>query len=188
MRYIFITVFCLVLANSLQTGLDVLQNDLDYLKGKKIGLIINHTSINSKGKHIIDILMEQEIDITRIFAPEHGFLGNYSAGKEIKNEIDPLLGIEIISLYGKNKSPKNEYLNDLDILIFDIQDIGVRYYTYVSTMTLAMSQAAKNDVKFIVLDRPNPLNGISIEGPISEISSFVGMHPVPVRHGMTIGE
>ena len=126
--------------------------------------------------------------MVRIFAPEHGYLGNYSAGKTVVDGIDLISGAEVVSLYGKNKAPQDSDLKDIDVLIFDIQDIGVRYYTYISTMTLAMQKAAKNSVKFIILDRPNPLNGIEIEGPISIISSFVGMHPIPVRHGMTIGE
>ena len=175
--------------SALEVGLDILEKDLvSILKGKRVGVIVNHTSVNSKGKHIIDILIEKEINLVRIFAPEHGFLGNQSAGKKIDDDFNPFLGVEIVSLYGKNKSPQEQHLENLDVLIFDIQDIGVRYYTYVSTMTLAMIEAAKNNLKFIVLDRPNPLNGVSVEGSVSEISSFVGMHPMPVRHGMTIGE
>ncbi len=175
---------------NLQVGLDVIQADISYLKTKKIGVISNQTSIDSKGNSIVGIMLSHEIDLIRIFAPEHGYLGNYQAGEKFDNSKDMLSDIEIVSLYGKNKSPKDKHLSDLDILIFDIQDIGVRYYTYVSTMTLAMEKAAANNVEFIVLDRPNPLSGSVVQGSVlnSEFNSFVGMHPIPVRHGMTIGE
>ena len=178
------------LLGNLQVGLDVIQADISYLKAKKIGVISNQTSIDSKGNSIVEIMLSHEIDLIRIFAPEHGYLGNYQAGETFDNSKDMLSDIEIVSLYGKNKSPEDRHLSDLDILIFDIQDIGVRYYTYVSTMTLAMEKAAANNVEFIVLDRPNPLSGSVVQGSVlnSEFNSFVGMHPIPVRHGMTIGE
>tara|TARA_B100001750_G_C15495326_1_gene593763 strand:+ start:475 stop:1497 length:1023 start_codon:yes stop_codon:yes gene_type:complete len=134
-------------------------------------------------------MLNNGINLVRIFSPEHGYLGNYAAGKYINNNIDPLSGVEVISLYGKNKAPMDKYLLDIDILIFDIQDIGVRYYTYASTMTLAMEKAAQNNIDFMVLDRPNPLTE-RVQGAILdlEFSSFVGMHSIPIRHGMTIAE
>ena len=189
LRYKLVFPFFFALSFSLQVGLDVLEHSyIPILQNKNVGVIVNHTSVNSKGKHIIDILMNKGINIVRIFSPEHGYLGNKSAGKKIEDDVDSLSGIEIVSLYGKNKSPQAQHLRDLDILIFDVQDIGARYYTYVSTMTLAMEKANQNNIKFIVLDRPNPLNGVSIEGSVSHISSFVGMHPIPARHAMTVGE
>ena len=134
-------------------------------------------------------MLNNGINLVRIFSPEHGYLGNYAAGKYVDNNIDFLSGSEVISLYGKNKAPMDKYLADIDILIFDIQDIGVRYYTYASTMTLAMEKAAQNNVDFMILDRPNPLTE-SVQGAILdlEFSSFVGMHSIPIRHGMTIAE
>ena len=134
-------------------------------------------------------MKSNNLDLVRIFAPEHGYLGNHPAGKNIKDNIDPISGAEVISLYGKNKAPLDKHLQDIDIIIFDIQDIGARYYTYISTMTLVMESAAKNNIDFFILDRPNPLSG-KVEGSILDInySSFVGMHQIPVRHGMTIGE
>ena len=166
------------------------KNEISYLKNKRVGIISNHTSIDSKGKHIVEIMLDNKINLVRIFAPEHGYMGNYQAGQKFQNSNDSLSNLEIVSLYGKNKSPQDKYLKDLDVLIFDIQDIGVRYYTYLSTMTLAMEKAANNNVEFIVLDRPNPLTGKIVQGPVLDMdfNSFVGMHPIPVRHGMTIGE
>ncbi|MAV64999.1 MAG: hypothetical protein CMG00_07395 [Candidatus Marinimicrobia bacterium] len=163
---------------------------MSLLNNKRVGVIANHTSVNSQDKHLVDILIDQKVDLVRIFSPEHGFLGKRSAGENIENDVDSNHGIEIISLYGKNKSPQAVDLQDLDILIFDIQDIGVRYYTYVSTMTLAMEKASQNNLQFIVLDRPNPIGGNIVQGSVLDLdfSSFVGMHPIPVRHGMTIGE
>ena len=167
----------------------MLQEELDCLNDRRVGLIINHTSVDSKGKHIVKIMLDNKINLIRIFSPEHGYLGNYAAGEGIDDNLDPLSGVEVISLYGKNKAPLDKYLTDIDILIFDIQDIGVRYYTYASTMTLAMEKAAQNDIEFMILDRPNPLTGAT-QGAVLDLdfSSFVGMHPIPVRHGLTIAE
>ena len=176
---------------SFQVGLDALEkNHISMLESMKVGVIANHTSLNAEGKHLIDILIDEEIELVRIFSPEHGFLGKKAAGETVDNETHSLSGVEIVSLYGKNKSPEDADLRDLDVLIFDIQDIGVRYYTYVSTMTLAMEKASQNNIHFIVLDRPNPLDGVTVQGSVlnSEFSSFVGKHPIPTRHGMTIGE
>ena len=170
--------------------MDVIQKDISYFRDKRVGIISNQTSLDSKGESIVEVMLDNKINLVRIFAPEHGYLGEYQAGQKFEDSKDILSDIEIVSLYGKNKSPQDKYLNDLDILIFDIQDIGVRYYTYVSTMTLAMEKAAANNVQFIVLDRPNPLTGKVIQGSVlnPSFSSFVGMHPIPVRHGMTTGE
>ena len=184
-------IFSLIFSSGdIQIGLDIIQNNIQDLKNKKIGIIANHTSLDSKNQTIVDIMLNNKIDVIRIFAPEHGYLGHYQAGQKFQNSKDLLTDIEIVSLYGKNKSPQDKHLNDLDILIFDIQDIGVRYYTYVSTMILAMEKAAENDVQFVVLDRPNPLSGKIVQGSTlnKDYSSFVGMLPIPVRHGMTIGE
>ncbi|WP_303686218.1 DUF1343 domain-containing protein [Nonlabens dokdonensis] len=175
------------------------------LKGKKVALVGNQTSVvrtgdtivskewKSKDKlrytHLVDTLLAHGIDIKRVFAPEHGFRGTADAGATIKDGIDAKTGIPIISLYGKNKKPFKEQLEDVDIILFDIQDVGARFYTYISTLHYVMEACAQYNKKIIVLDRPNP-NGHYIDGPIleEEHQSFVGMHPVPVVHGMTIGE
>jgi len=146
-------------------------------------------SKNKKYVHLVDSLISLKIDIKKIFSPEHGFRGEADAGEKINNNIDPKTGIEIISLYGKNKKPTNKQLKGIDVLVFDIQDVGARFYTYISTLHYVMEAAAENNIKLIVLDRPNP-NGHYVDGPVRELNlkSFVGMHPVPIVHGMTIGE
>ncbi|MGR3809500.1 exo-beta-N-acetylmuramidase NamZ family protein [Jiulongibacter sp. NS-SX5] len=158
------------------------------LEGKKVGLVVNHTSqINET--HLLDSLISLGINVQKIFAPEHGFRGKADAGEHINNEIDQKTGISIVSLYGKNKKPSNEQLKGLDILVFDIQDVGVRFYTYISTLHYIIGVAAGNDIPLIVLDRPNP-NGHYVDGPVREegFESFVGIDPIPVVYGMTIGE
>lgn len=158
------------------------------LKDKKVGLVVNQTS-SIDGRHLVDILLEKGVNLTKIFAPEHGFRGTADAGELVKSGKDVKTGLPIISLYGKDKKPSKAMIQDLDILIFDIQDVGARFYTYISTMHYVMEAAAENDKQVIVLDRPNP-NGHYIDGPIREsnLKSFVGMHPIPIVHGLTIGE
>lgn len=161
---------------------------LGLLTNKKVGVITNHSGL-VKDKHLIDYLLENEIDVVRIFAPEHGFRGDRSDGAKIADETDPITGIPVFSLYGKNKKPNLDLINDLDIILFDIQDVGTRFYTYISTMSYAMEAAAENDVAFMVLDRPNP-NAYFVDGPVLDTaySSFIGLHPIPAVYGMTIGE
>jgi len=156
------------------------------LQNNKVGLVINHTSRVGK-THLIDTLLGLDIDVHKIFAPEHGFKGEADAGEKVKDNL--YKGIEVISLYGKNRKPTSAHMDGLDVIVFDIQDVGVRFYTYISTMTYVMESAAESDVHMIVLDRPNP-NGHYIDGPIlqKELTSFIGMHQVPVVYGMTIGE
>jgi len=175
---------------SYQSGLEVMASrDFKELRGKRVGVVVNHTSLDQKGKHFIELTHNAGIDINTIFTPEHGFKGIASAGEIVEDDLEPLTGAPIYSLYGKTKKPSSDMLKGIDILVFDMQDVGVRYYTYVSTLTLAMESAAENSIPFIILDRVNPL-GCEVEGPILEMefSSFVGMHPVPIRHGMTLGE
>lgn len=161
---------------------------LPLLQGKKVGLIVNQTSTIGQ-THLVDYLRKRDISISTIFTPEHGFRGEADAGEKIEDGKDPKSGIKINSLYGKNKKPSATDLAGLDILLFDIQDVGVRFYTYISTLHYVMEAAAENNLPVIVLDRPNPL-GCYIDGPVlePEYKSFVGMHPVPVVYGMTIGE
>ncbi len=174
-------------------GADQVNEYLPLIKNKKVAIVANQTSIINfeidSSTHIIDYLHLKNIDIKCVFAPEHGFRGKADAGELIKDGIDNKTGIPIISLYGKNKKPSIHQLDGVEIIIFDIQDVGARFYTYISTLHHIMEACAEANIPLIVLDRPNP-NGNYIDGPILEKEhiSFVGMHPVPVVHGMTIGE
>ncbi len=172
----------------LKTGAERPGNYLPLLKGKKVGVVVNHTSLVGD-VHLVDFLRSNDIQVKKIFAPEHGFRGNAAAGEEIKDGIDTKTGIPVISLYGENKKPKPEHLQDLDVVVFDIQDVGCRFYTYISTLHYVLESCAENGKEFIVLDRPNP-NGNYIAGPMLEphFQSFVGMDPIPLVHGCTVGE
>ena len=158
------------------------------LKGKRVAVVGNQSSIIGK-IHLVDTLLRSGIKVIRIFSPEHGFRGNKSAGAHINGGVDAETGLPIVSLYGKHKKPTVKDLKDVDVVLFDLQDVGTRFYTYISTMTLVMEACAENHVPMIVLDRPNP-NGFYVDGPVLKpaYKSFVGMHPVPVVYGMTIGE
>jgi uncharacterized protein YbbC (DUF1343 family) len=173
-------------------GIDVLlEKKIGILQGKKIGLITNHTGCNSKLLSTIDLLHKHpEVNLTALFAPEHGLRGMTEAGESISSYRDKYTGLPVHSLYGRTKRPTDEMLRGLDALVFDIQDIGVRWYTYISTLAIAMESAGKKGIEFIVLDRPNPLGGLKIEGPILDKhqKSFVGFYPIPVVYGMTVGE
>ncbi|MDC0201652.1 DUF1343 domain-containing protein [Flavobacteriales bacterium] len=161
---------------------------LPLLEDNKIAIVGNQTSM-IRNTHLADSLLSLGVDIIKVFSPEHGFRGKADAGAKIKDGIDVKTGIPIISLYGKNKKPSSKQLEGIDVLLFDIQDVGARFYTYISTLSYVMEAAGENNIKVIVLDRPNP-NGHYIDGPIREdgFESFVGMHPIPIVHGMTIGE
>ncbi len=175
-------------AQEIITGANQIDLYLPLLKDQKIGVIANQTSmINST--HLIDTLLARDIDILKVFSPEHGFRGDADAGEKINHTIDKKTNIPIMSLYGDQKKPTSEQLKDIDVLVFDIQDVGARFYTYISTLHYVMEAAGENNITLILLDRPNP-NGHYIDGPIREkkYTSFVGMHPVPIVHGMTIGE
>jgi len=158
------------------------------LKGMKVGLVANHTSL-IKHTHLLDTLLALKVNVVKVFGPEHGFRGDVPDGKEINSGTDPRTGIAIISLYGSHKKPTKQDLQEIDLMIFDIQDVGTRFYTYISTLTYVMEACAENNIPLVVLDRPNP-NGYYVDGPVLEAaySSFVGLHPVPVVYGMTIGE
>ena len=159
------------------------------LEGKRVGLVVNQTSIIEKTHtHLLDTLLSIGIDVRKVFAPEHGFRGTADAGQEIKDSRDVKTGVPIISIYGKNKKPSADQLADLDILVFDIQDVGARFYTYISTMHYVMEACAENHKPLVVLDRPNPND--FVDGPVREESqrSFVGVDPLPILHGLTVGE
>lgn len=172
-----------------KTGADQPELYLPLLKNKTIGIVTNQTGLLNDKSHLVDFLMKNNVRIKAIFAPEHGFRGDADAGEKIRNGTDTKTGIPIVSLYGSNKKPKPEQLKGIDVIVFDIQDVGVRFYTYISTLTYLMEAAAENNVEVMVLDRPNPHDGY-IDGPVlkKKWESFIGMHEVPVVYGLTIGE
>ncbi|MEO8516981.1 MAG: DUF1343 domain-containing protein [Flavobacterium sp.] len=175
--------------SEIKTGADNYAIYLPLLKNKKIGVVSNQTGILSNNTHLVDFLLEQKISVQKIFAPEHGFRGTADAGEHVVDGKDTKTGLPIISLYGNNKKPKPEQFVGIDILVFDLQDVGARFYTYISSLHYIMEACAENNIPLIILDRPNP-NGSIVDGPIleKENTSFVGMHTIPVLHGMTIGE
>lgn len=174
------------------TGADILiSENLDLIKGKKLGIITNHTAILSDGTHLVDTLANIDgISIKALFGPEHGIRGDASAGEKIGDNVDAKTGIPVYSLYGKNRKPTKEMLGDINMLIFDIQDIGARFYTYISTLYKIIETSKEHNIDLIVLDRPNPIGGTTVDGPLieEELFSFVGINRIPIQHGMTIGE
>jgi uncharacterized protein YbbC (DUF1343 family) len=177
----------LILAQ-IKTGAERTEVYLPLIKDKNIAVVANHTSMIGN-THLVDSLISLNVKVIKIFGPEHGFRGNRSDGKAIEDGIDSNTGLPVISLYGKHRKPSAEDMKDIDLVIFDIQDVGLRFYTFISTMQNVMEACAENDIDFLVLDRPNP-NGFFIDGPVlePEYKSFVGMQPVPVVHGMTVAE
>jgi len=176
-------------AQKLQLGAECMDDYLPLLRAKRVGLVVNHTAL-VQGVHLVDTLKALGVQIVKIFAPEHGFRGKADAGEYVQNQQDKQTGLPVVSLYGqKNKKPTTEQLQDVDVLIFDMQDVGVRFYTYISTMHYVMEACAEAQKMLLVLDRPNP-NGGYIAGNIREekFKSFVGMHPIPIVHGLTVGE
>lgn len=175
-------------SQKIQVGAEQGEQYLPLLKNKKIALVVNQSS-RVNDQHLLDYLLSQKVNVVRIFAPEHGFRGDYDAGAHVKNAVDPTTGIAITSIYGKNKKPEKSLMDEIDVVIFDIQDVGVRFYTFISSMHYMMEAAAESNTEFMVFDRPNP-NGKFVDGPIldKQFQSFVGMHPIPVLHGMTLAE
>jgi len=196
--YLFILslllVSCTNQSNDIRTGADQMQRYLPLIEGQSIAIVANHTS-EINGTHLVDTLLsiaDEQFEIKiiqKVFVPEHGFRGDFDAGASVSDDIDPVTGISIVSLYGKHKKPNPEDFEDVDLVLLDLQDVGVRFYTYISTLHYVMEACAENSVPLLVLDRPNP-NGGFVDGPIleEEHSSFIGMHPIPVVYGMTIGE
>ncbi|MEM6685494.1 MAG: DUF1343 domain-containing protein [Bacteroidota bacterium] len=179
--------------NEIIVGANKTQELLQKLKNKRVGIVANQTSViftsDNSYTHLVDSLVTLNVDVKTVFSPEHGFRGKADAGEIVKDGKDIKTGLPIISLYGKNKKPFPKQLENLEVVIFDVQDVGVRFYTYISTLHYVMEACAESDIPVIVLDRPNP-NGHYVDGPIleAEYKSFVGMHPIPIVHGMTIGE
>jgi uncharacterized protein YbbC (DUF1343 family) len=176
---------------ALLAGIDVLERaDFELLSGKRVGVITNHTGADFAGRSTVDLLFaSKKLKLVAIFSPEHGFRGDHRDGDPIGDSKDPATGLPVYSLYGKTRRPTPEMLRGIDVLVFDIQDVGARAYTYLSTMGMCMEEAARLGLEFVVLDRPNPLGGAVLEGPVLDAPfDFTGYFPVPVRHGMTPGE
>lgn len=173
-------------------GIEVLlQDEIDLIKDKRVGLITNPTGVDQNVTSIVDLLFNNpDVNLTSLYGPEHGVRGSAQAGQYVEQYTDEKTGLPVYSLYGKTKKPTPEMLSNVDVLLFDIQDVGARFYTYIYTMALAMEAAKENNIPIIVLDRPNPISGTKVEGPVLEdkYSSFIGEYPIPVRHGMTVGE
>jgi uncharacterized protein YbbC (DUF1343 family) len=169
-------------------GAENLASYLPQLANKKVGLVGNHATL-IKNSHLVDVLLSKKVEIIKLFSPEHGFRGDADAGEKVSSSLDGKTGLPIFSLYGKDKKPSKGMLSGVEVMVFDLQDVGARFYTYISTLHYVMEACAENNIPLIVLDRPNP-NGYYIDGPIleNEFTSFVGLHPIPVVHGMTMGE
>lgn len=174
--------------NTIKLGSEQMDEFIHLLNGKRVGVVANHSTFLNN-THLVDSLLSLNINVTKIFSPEHGFRGEGDAGEFIESHIDSQTGLPVISLYGSHKKPTHQDFSKLDIILFDMQDVGVRFYTYISTMHYVMETCAEMNIPLIVLDRPNP-NGFYVDGPVLDTNfrSFVGMHPVPIVHGMTIGE
>ena len=174
--------------NQLVIGANQLNEYLPLLKDKRIAVVANQTS-TIDNTHLIDTLLSRGVQLLKVYAPEHGFRGKADAGASITDERDTKTNLPVLSLYGKNKKPKTADLDSVDLMIFDIQDVGARFYTYISTLHYVMEACAENNIPLLVLDRPNP-NGHYVDGPLLDtaFTSFVGMHPIPIVHGLTIGE
>lgn len=186
--FMLIPYFSFSQQDSLKTGADQPEVYLPLLRKKSVALVVNQTSMVGN-QNLTDFLVSKKVKVKRIFAPEHGFRGEQGAGATVSNSKDSKTGVSIISIYGKNSKPTSKQLSGIDIVIFDIQDVGCRFYTYISTLHYVMEACAENRKKLLILDRPNP-NGDYCDGPVlqPEFRSFVGMDPIPVVHGCTIGE
>jgi uncharacterized protein YbbC (DUF1343 family) len=173
---------------TVQTGASQLDEWLPMVSGKRLGLVVNHTAMIGK-THLADTLLSRGVTVAAILAPEHGFRGQADAGEDIRDGVDVKTGLRVISIYGNNKKPTAEQLSGIDMVVFDIQDVGARFYTYISTLHYVMEACAENNKPLLILDRPNP-NGDYFDGPVLEPAhrSFVGMHAIPIVHGLTVGE
>lgn len=172
-------------------GLEILlEQKMEIVRGRRIGLVTNHSAVTSDFVHIVEALLAAGADIKALYAPEHGVRGDVSDGREVVSYRDERTGIQVYSLYGPTKKPTPEMLANVEMLLFDMQDVGARFYTYLYTMSYCLQACAENGRKFVVLDRPNPVNGMSVEGNIldAKFASFVGLHAIPIRHGFTVGE
>jgi uncharacterized protein YbbC (DUF1343 family) len=184
--------FSSIKAQRVDTGLEILiRSKFEILKGKRVGLITNPTGVDRNLRSVIDLIFNAPgVNLVALYSPEHGIRGEFTAGEAVGSMADPSTKLPVYSLYGKTRKPTNEMLKGIDILVYDVQDIGSRSYTYISTLGLAMEAAAENNITFLVLDRPNPLGGIRMEGPVTQpgFISFVSQYPIPYIHGLTVGE
>jgi uncharacterized protein YbbC (DUF1343 family) len=184
----------LAASSVVRVGLErVEEGEGEVLRGRRLGLVVHAASVTAEGRHAIDVLQGLDLDVVRLFSPEHGLRGRAAAGEQVESGLDPVSGLPVVSLYGADRKPTRENLEGLDVLVFDLQGAGVRFYTYVSTMMLCLEAAAEAGLEFVVLDRPNPLGGDRVEGPLSAPrdvvpESFVNMAPGPLIHGLTLGE
>jgi uncharacterized protein YbbC (DUF1343 family) len=185
---LFVAIVAHSQSSGIKTGAEQLDLLLPKLQDKRVAFLVNHTAMIGR-THLVDSLQKRGVDIKKILSPEHGFRGNADAGETITDGVDTKTGLPVISLYGSNNKPTAEQLSDFDIIIFDIQDVGVRFFTYISSLHYLMEACAEQNKKLIVLDRPNP-NGSYVDGPVLDpaLKSFVGMHPIPIVHGLTVGE
>lgn len=185
---LFVAIVAHSQSSGVKTGAEQLDLLLPKLQDKRVAFLVNHTAVIGR-THLVDSLQKRGVDIKKILSPEHGFRGNADAGETITDGVDTKTGLPLISLYGSNKKPTAEQLSDVDIIIFDIQDVGVRFFTYISSLHYLMEACAEQNKKLIVLDRPNP-NASYVDGPVLDpaLKSFVGMHPIPIVHGLTVGE
>ncbi|MGE5350751.1 MAG: exo-beta-N-acetylmuramidase NamZ domain-containing protein [Acidobacteriota bacterium] len=198
--YVFVSIFITSVIsaavpspkNKTVAGADVLLSKrMDLIKGKRLGIVTNHSALLSNGAHLVDTLFHRkDVKISALFGPEHGIRGDAPDGTTISHGKDAKTGLEVYSLYGKVYKPTKEMLKDVDVLIYDIQDVGARFYTFISTLFYTVQAGAENNIPVIVLDRPNPITGIKVDGPVrkEDLSSFVGIAPIPIMHGLTIGE
>ncbi len=186
--WMWVTLSCSAQPGKMMTGADQFENFLSVLAGKRVALVVNQTSIIRK-THLADTLQTRGVNIVKVLSPEHGFRGNAADGEHIGDSVDSKTGLMLVSLYGKNYKPTAKQLENVDLVVFDLQDVGARFYTYVSTLTYVMEACAENGKKLMVLDRPNP-NGNYVDGPVLKLAfrSMIGLHPIPIVHGMTIGE
>lgn len=184
-----VVAFAAAKTEPVRLGIDNIDQYQHLFAGKRVGLITNQTGVNSQLQSTIDVLYEKT-DLVALFSPEHGLRGNAEAGADVAAATDMRTGLPIYSLYGDTKKPTAQMLENIDVLCFDIQDVGTRFYTYMSTMALAMESAKEQNKLFVVFDRPNPIGGLAVEGPVlkSGFESFIGMYPIPIRHGLTMGE
>jgi uncharacterized protein YbbC (DUF1343 family) len=184
--------FCAALAARVKTGLDVLvEQDFAPLAGKRVGVVTNHSGLTWDHRHIVQVLAaSRNCKLVAIFSPEHGYQGIAADGAEVASSRDAATGVPVYSLYGRTLKPTPEMLKDVDVLVYDIQDVGARFYTYPTTLAYVLEAAGKRKIPVYVLDRPNPVNGVAVEGPLldSKYTSFIGYFREPIRHGMTIGE
>ncbi|MDR2882997.1 MAG: DUF1343 domain-containing protein [Alistipes sp.] len=182
--------FCAPVSARITVGAERMNAYLPLLEGRRVGVVTNHTGMVGR-RHLVDTLLARKVRVELVFAPEHGFRGTAAAGEHVDSGRDAATGLEIVSLYGANRKPRPEQIRRCDVVLFDIQDVGCRFYTYLSTMHLVMEACAAEGVPFVVLDRPNPNSPMGVDGPLLDVErhrSFVGMHPIPVLHGMTLGE